>query len=481
MPVSIDGYEWTPQDGLKTGLPSDSVIYPEEVNANPDTLFDVVVVGGGYAGLRALRDLSTQGYKVLLLEGRNRIGGRSWSVKKDGFVYELGGTWIHRNQAQVWTEIVRYGFDGKLKDSYEFYPESRTPTIVRDGKLREIPWDSPCFATIHDGQNGLSVFGLNHSGWLDSENFIKWDSLSCQDRLDQLKDDLTPEEHEGVLTVLNSMSKGPMTRPSFAEVLRWVALSGGTLESLGEHSARWKLADGQTALARAMFDDARASGNLSYSFSNPVSAIKTANKQTTVVTAQGQSFTTQHVVVAVPLNCLKDITFEPSLGSLKAEAIGMGQSNDAYKVCVEARGKEWRNWSGYAIPHKGIPFLLGDGITPSGNTYLITTPGNYVNPQKDPKELLEGLQYLHPEIQIQRLFGCDYFSDPFTKGGWAVHSPGFVTKYLKSLQERVGSIHFANADWADLWRGFIDGALESGARAAAAIHRDLSCSLDKED
>ncbi|KAH7267992.1 hypothetical protein B0J15DRAFT_509944 [Fusarium solani] len=476
---------WNPQEGFKTGVPTDAVILPKEFNVQTDKCYDAIVIGAGYAGLRALRDLSTQGYKTILLEGRDRIGGRSWTVKKDGYVYEVGGTWVHRNQAQVWTEIERYGFANRLKDSQDFYEGSRTPTINRNGKLHQVPWTDQAaqrgfdkFCGI-DGQNGVSVFDLNSSQWLDNESFIQWDNMSCQDRLDQIQSELTPEEHEGLLTILCSMSKLPASRPSFAEVLRWVALSGGTLNGLGQHAARWKLADGQTALARAIFDDARASGNLSYKFCSAAAEVKTADEQTTVTTHDDQTFKARHVVVAVPLNCLKDITFEPGLEPVKAEAIGRGQTNDAYKVCVEASGKEWRNWSGHAFPDKGIPVLIGDGITPSGNTYLITTPGNYINPSKDPEKLLEALQYLHPDLKIERLFGCDYFSDPFSKGGWAVHEPGFVTKYLKSLQAPAGNVHFANADWANLWRGFIDGALESGSCAAAAIHKAESLRLGR--
>ncbi|KAI8242675.1 hypothetical protein K4K55_010023 [Colletotrichum sp. SAR 10_96] len=330
MSFSNDGYEWTPEGGLKTGLPTDAVIDPPKLLPNPEKEFDVIVVGAG----------------VLLLEGRDRIGGRSWTVKKDGYV------------CSVW----------KLKDSMELYEGSREPTVNRDGVLIDIPFTD------------------------------------------------------------------------------------------------------ETALARSMFDDACSSGNLSYSFKTPVSRISTEANMITVTANSGSSFVAQHVIVAVPLNCLKDITFDPALPPLKAEASLQGHSNHAYKVCVEVAGKDWRNWQGHAFPDKGIPFLIGDGTTPQGNSYLITTPGDYINPQQEPEKLLDALQYLHPDLKIQRIFGCDYFSDPFSKGGWAVHSPGFVMKYLKALQAPVGNIHFASADWADLWRVFIDGALESGARAVSAIH-----------
>ncbi|KAJ0374706.1 hypothetical protein COL26b_007027 [Colletotrichum chrysophilum] len=340
MSFSNDGYEWTPEGGLKTGLPTDAVIDPPKLLPNPEKEFDVIVVGAG------------------------------WTVKKDGYVYEVGGTWIHRNQAQVWAEAVRYGLDDKLKDSMEFYEGSREPTVNRDGVLIDIPFTDE---------------------WLDNEEFSKWDHMSCQDRLDQIRDILTPEEHEAILGTLFSMTKGPMTRPSFGEILRWSAISGGSIQAFGDHAARWKFADGQTALARSMFDDACSSGNLSYSFKTPVSRISTEANMITVTANSGSSFVAQHVIVAIPLNCLKDITFDPALPPLKAEANLQGHSNHAYKVCIEVAGKDWRNWQGHAFPDKGIPFLIGDGITPQGNSYLITTPGDYINPQQEPEKLLDAL------------------------------------------------------------------------------------------
>ena len=50
-----------------------------------------------------------QGFKVLLLEARDRIGGRTYTASVDGHLYEMGGTWIHWNQPHVYREMCRYG------------------------------------------------------------------------------------------------------------------------------------------------------------------------------------------------------------------------------------------------------------------------------------------------------------------------------------------------------------------------------------
>lgn len=58
--------------------------------------YDVIVIGAGFAGLTAARDLAAQNnLNVLLLEARDRIGGRTCTVKELGGEYEVGGQWVH--------------------------------------------------------------------------------------------------------------------------------------------------------------------------------------------------------------------------------------------------------------------------------------------------------------------------------------------------------------------------------------------------
>lgn len=57
---------------------------------------------------------------MLLLEARDRIGGRSWSSNIEGYPYEMGGTWVYWGQATVWREIARYSMQDELESSYDF-------------------------------------------------------------------------------------------------------------------------------------------------------------------------------------------------------------------------------------------------------------------------------------------------------------------------------------------------------------------------
>ena len=70
---------------------------------------DVVVIGGGLAGVTTAREATLAGLDTVLLEGRNRLGGRVWTHRWNDTDIELGGGWVHWHQPHVWSELTRAG------------------------------------------------------------------------------------------------------------------------------------------------------------------------------------------------------------------------------------------------------------------------------------------------------------------------------------------------------------------------------------
>jgi len=90
LPRSKEGFAWR-SGKTSEGLPTASVI---ERSDDLKQEYDVIVVGAGFAGLVAARDASKYG-SVLLLDARDRIGGRTWTASVFEEELEMGGTWIH--------------------------------------------------------------------------------------------------------------------------------------------------------------------------------------------------------------------------------------------------------------------------------------------------------------------------------------------------------------------------------------------------
>lgn len=98
MGKSTEGYLWTPS-GVVKGLNTDAVVPSTSKAAST---YDVVVIGSGFAGIVAARDLSqVHGFSVLLVEGRDRIGGRTWTATAFGEQFEMGGTWVSPCSHQI--------------------------------------------------------------------------------------------------------------------------------------------------------------------------------------------------------------------------------------------------------------------------------------------------------------------------------------------------------------------------------------------
>jgi hypothetical protein len=114
MSSTADGYQWTNDGGLQRQLRTLGAIRPASNVDENNNDFDVIIIGAGYTGLTAARDLATTGCKVLLLEARDRIGGRTYTTEIDGHLFEMGGTYIHWAQPNLWREISRYSLQDRL-------------------------------------------------------------------------------------------------------------------------------------------------------------------------------------------------------------------------------------------------------------------------------------------------------------------------------------------------------------------------------
>ncbi|KAH7039579.1 uncharacterized protein B0I36DRAFT_426242 [Microdochium trichocladiopsis] len=497
-----DGCHYHINQGLIHGVPSRAKISPAERLAPGEQTLDTIVIGAGYAGLVASRNLALQGKQVLLLEARDRIGGRTFTSDIDGYGYEMGGNWIHWGQPHVYAEVSRYSMANELVSSQDYsYEEGNyCSTMIHDTKGQLTHQEEEhigetamsIFCDV-DGQGGRRVVPFPHNSRFKANVFAKWDKVSCQDRLDQIKNKLSPLQLAFLTSTLMHISGANNEDVSVAEMLRWWALCDYRNSGITDYGLLYKLKCGQTGLAKAIFDEAVQLGNLQYKFSAPAASVRDEGSIVEVTTRAGQRFRAKTMISTIPLNVLSSIRFTPPLPAGKALAAQQGHVNKATKTHFEVKGTGLRSWSGVAYPSKGQMYLYGDGLTPAGDTHIIAfgpDPGLFAGKKIDKikgalthvKDAeIKRVQLIHHGSRVQaheyelkhvQIFH-DWNQDEFSKGTWAVYPPEFATKYLDDLQRPVGRIHFASADWAEGWRGFIDGAIEQGARAALAVSKEL--------
>src|ERR1700733_3169368 len=108
--------------------------------------YDVIVVGGGFAGVTAARECSLRGRSTLLLEARDRLGGRTWNAQWNGGRVEYGGAWVHWHQPHTFSEITRAGLSTQIgldaqRAHWHVGDERRTGSIEQRDEIAQRGWD----------------------------------------------------------------------------------------------------------------------------------------------------------------------------------------------------------------------------------------------------------------------------------------------------------------------------------------------------
>ena len=185
-----------------------------------------------------------------------------------------------------------------------------------------------------------------------------------------------------------------------------------------------------------------------------------------VVTEDGVRISGRVAICTAPLNTLKDIEFSPALPAGKLEPSLQKHAGSGTKVHILVEGRQPMKslWApGGKAP---LNFALWDGLIGSNTHFVGFGPSSETLDINDTSAVESALRQFLPEVRVLEAYGYEWNVDPYSQGVWCVSRPGQISKYLGALQERQGRILFASSDWANGWRGFIDGAIEQGIIAA---------------
>lgn len=435
--------------------------------------YDVIVIGGGFAGVTAARDSSKNGYRTLVLEARDRLGGRTYTAEFAGHTVELGGTWVHWTQPFVWSEIQRYKLDVIETPEANIDPEGMAVLVLADGRCERFESDE-ALATLFKPFD--AYFAKSPQMWQRPyEASFAWKELAAQDgrsnaqALEDMK--LTPAQRSLLAAYVSSMTHSPLDQGAFIEANRWWALPGWNMQAASDSLGRYRLKDGTAALIHRIAADSEAEFRLS----TPVRSVDDRGDHAVVTTQQGQRVTAACVIIALPMNVLPSVAFSPPLDPLVAEAGRERHSGVGIKLLIDVRGRlSPKRVLGAAHPDHPLPLFIIYAADNDRTLLVVFGPDPKRIDYSDKAAVQNALRDFFPGAVVNAVHHQPWTEDPYSLGTWANYRPGWFGKYYAHFQKDRGRVYFGQGDHGEGWRGFIDGAIGAGSRAAERVKARLA-------
>lgn len=456
---------------------------------------DFCIVGAGFAGLTAALRLTQAGHSVVVLEARDRIGGKVWTkYLDDGTPIDMGGTFLGPSQDRIYSlleelelEITPTPIHG---DSYLIYKNE----YYRYGD--EVPEvDSESLDGVWDTLQKLSKMSLevpNEAPWT-CQKAKEWDAMS----LEQFLKDPVHQLGEPALAMLRTLFIGLFTvelsEISLLYVLFQIAASGNDIEMQMkvEGGAEQDMVKGgmiQVAdKMRAKIDAGQSETDGDWLIlSTPVSQI-TQDDNGVTVTSDKATVKAKQVVVAIPPALASEIKYEPALPEVRKELLKnmpAGQCMKFITVYIEPFWRK-RGLSGeVTAPDEHIQMTL-DTSPPDEKVGALMSFA-FSKQAIEMAEMSEEERYKMVFTAMAKRFGLkgarpiqyfehDWSKDPWTRGCHVAHmAPGVMTSFGHVIREPFGRIHWATSESSPLWNGNIDGAVRAGEYVANELISSLS-------
>ena len=433
----------------------------------PGDLGRVIVVGAGIAGLTVANALTTAGVDCVVLEARDRIGGRLHTAEVDGHPADLGGAWIHHPDENVLTDWAEHASVARIVD-----PTGTRFTgadLAERRRLTDEELAGVGYAVFEPVARRVRA-SLDAGGPDRSAAAAVDDHLSecCapgpgRDRLRQLMAAMVEQDGAGAFDAISA--RWALTEEMFVgDVVDDVPVGGF-------RSVLAPLAAGATIR-----------------LDSPVRLVEQTQDGVTV-TGDGWSESGSHLVVTVPLGVLKadGIRFEPPLPTERRALIDRTGFGNLEKVVLAFAEPFWRD-ADPGLQHSVVypadrreaaTWTWDFGLTPT----LMFLVAHSAAPTmwRDPEAwALEQLEALYGEPLPAPPTGClstDWLHDPYALGAYAHIRPGERASDFDALGEPVGRICFAGEHTGSERAGYADGAMSSGLREAKRLLQQRAVQL----
>ncbi len=429
----------------------------------------VVVVGAGLAGLAAAVDVKESGAKVLVLEARDRVGGRVLTIR-DGFAQdqhgEAGGDFIDEDQLEIRRLIdeSRLELCPILRRGFGFIRQRRRGRA--EGPISSKAW-SGIAATI---EPLARAFRLSEERW-DSGVARSLARISVGQWLRRVKADAD------LTSVVRGLRGFFLADP---EDLSLLVLVEQFASGMPGRQRMFRIAGGNDRLALAL--TARV-GNTVH-LRTTVLALRQDRRsvRVRVESANGdeQEIRADYVIVAIPATLLRKVRFSPPLPGAQSQAIARLRYGAVTKSLLQFERRFWRRngrprafgtdspvgaiWEGNEEQQgsTGILTLMAGGSASRDTQRILGRQGA--------RGLVRALEWLGPEdtaLLHSRTVAWEH--DPWCCGGYAYFDPEYDPLWRGWLGHPHGRIVFAGEHTSLKWQGYMNGAVESGLRAGAEV------------
>jgi monoamine oxidase len=452
---------------------------------------DVAIVGGGFSGLVSARELVKANKSVVVLEARDRVGGRVFDTKfSDGSTAPLGGQFVGPAQTNMVALAKEFGVE--LMPSYAngsnvlYFNGSRSIFSSEAETTGSLPIDAASTAEVVYIEELLDTLGnqLDPAAIWKHPQAYEWDSQTFGSWLDnhvssastRFVMDLAAKtgfcEEPGLVSFLSVLVSIGTSRPangtgSFNEIV----------SSVDGAEAMWCKGGCQQIAIKI----AEELGSERVKLNSAVRLIENTAHGYNITTDAG-TVMSRKVVLALPPPMSSRIRFVPRLPAGRDQFSQRSPMGSVAKVIARYDKPFWRahGLSGQAYSNRGVSFSTFD-ISPEDASSGVLL--GFVT--ADQSREIYGLSKAEIQTRVQKDF-VNYFGpeannatewivqhwddEEYSRGGYnSLYGLGALTRYHEYVSTPFQGIHFSGVETAEYFRGYIDGAITSGERAAKEV------------
>ncbi|QBP11669.1 MULTISPECIES: flavin monoamine oxidase family protein [Cupriavidus] len=438
-----------------------------------DDVLDVVIIGAGLAGLTAARDLQAAGCNsFLVLEARDRVGGRTLNYNiEGGYVSEVGGQWIGPGQTAV-ADLARQLEVG----TFPTYYDGKTVMLGGDGRVEiDLKGTVGTDEAISGKLSKLSRDVSSGAPW-KSPKVGELDKLSVGDWL--ANQNIKPEDQIGWNSSIG-LSGGAM--PAKMGLLHFLSMINSAncdysqLDSIKHSAQETRFIGGSQILSIKMAQQLGEKMRLS----TPMRQISGWDQDVVTLHTDYGELRARKVIMAIHPALCHQVQFDPPLPEKRAALQRAWPAHSpARKTAMVYHRPFWRDkgLNGHIFQANGPIIWAYDNSPPGGEIGVInaftlnaTLPSELKEAQRVQAEIYAqafGREALTPIAYHDKDWGLD---DPWTITCVSAIPPGFWSTHGDALRPPCGNLIWSGTETADIWAGYMDGAVRSGHQASLQV------------